>query len=357
MTVDKNGNVITYKITPSIIRSKKRYTYTEVQNLLDTGENALINAMDELRQILRTKRERRGALDFDLPESKITVDENGQVTAIEPYPRNNATAIIEEFMILCNETIATHFLSQKIPFIYRTHDAPSPEKLISLQTLIENIGLSKETQKSLKSPAPSSSAIQKLLETAKETPAAYAISAAVLRALPQARYTPDNPTHFGLASKAYCHFTSPIRRYADLQIHRIIKMSKALEESLGEILPAVAAQCSRTERTAEALEREVADLKKVQFMANKEGQTFNATVSGLTPWGIFIMLENTAEGLVPTANLIRHGYKFNKELSIYEKKRRKGESPTPPLTHGAPIKVRLVSANEDERKLTFALKY
>jgi ribonuclease R len=199
--------------------------------------------------------------------------------------------------------------------------------------------------------------LQKFLDAAKETTAAYAISTAVLQSLPQANYTPDNPTHFGLASQAYCHFTSPIRRYADLQIHRIIKNSapEALEK-FREILPEVCAQCSRTERAAEALEREVAEMKKVQFMADQEGKTFEAIISGIVPWGAFVMLENTAEGLIPTANLTRHRYKYNKEATCYEKaKRARGDKFPATLQHGSPVTVRLVQANQDERKLTFAL--
>lgn len=356
MDIDQNGNVREYKISPSVINSKKRYTYTEVQDLLDSGEDELINFMDELRQILAEKRKKRGALHFELPESKIRVDENGRVVSIEAYPRNNATSIIEEFMILCNETIAAHFWAQKIPFVYRTHEAPSTEKLAGLQTLIQNIGF---TTKKIR--RPTASMLQHLLEKAKETPAAQAISSAVLHALPQANYTPDNPSHFGLASTAYCHFTSPIRRYADLQVHRIIKSAVQVEtpqalEGFRALLPSVCAQASRAERVAEALEREVAALKKVQFMADKEGQTFDAIISGITPWGMYVMLENTVEGLIPTSNLLRHRYKFNKDYGVYEKiKRAPGEKKAQALSHGLQISVRLTQANEDERKLTFVL--
>jgi ribonuclease R len=346
MTVDANGNVTDYEITPSIIRSKKRFTYTEAQSILDDGDNELINSMDELREILREKRQKRGALDFDLPEAKIRVDENGRVISIEPYPRNNATGIIEEFMILCNETIATHFLSRKIPFVYRTHDAPSAEKMKGLQNLLLNHGLGR------KKLTPTSETLQRIIAAAKKSPASYAISTAILQTLPQAAYTSSSPMHFGLASDAYCHFTSPIRRYADLQIHRIIKEEASLSP---EDLSAVCAQCSRTERVAENLEREVAELKKVQFMANKEGQAFDAIVSGLTSWGVYIMLNNTVEGMIPTANLLKHRYKFNKEQNLYETKRRKGEK-AKILLHGSPVRVRLVQANEEERKLTFVLQ-
>jgi len=351
MNVNKNGDVTDYEISPSVINSKKRWTYTEVQTTLDTGENETLNAMDALRGILQKKRQKRGALDFNLPESKIRADENGKVISIEPYSRNNATGIIEEFMILCNETIAAHFLARKIPVAYRTHEPPSKEKLDGLQRFIQNLG-SGQKLKTSKSPG----TLQRLLKSAAETPAAYAISTAVLHALPQAHYTPDNPTHFGLASKAYCHFTSPIRRYADLQIHRIIKSTKN-PEKFAEILHSVCAQCSRTERIAESLERDVAELKKAQFMEGMEGQIFDAIVSGITTWGMYVMLENTVEGLVPEGNLTRHRYKYNKEHGAYEKsKREKGEKERKSLRHGSPVTVRLTQVNADERKLTFVLQ-
>ncbi|MCL1862906.1 MAG: ribonuclease R [Defluviitaleaceae bacterium] len=352
MEVDKNGDVISHKIAESVIRSKKRYTYNEVQALLEEGNDELVNGMDTLREILYKKRQKRGALDFDLPESKVIVNETGKTTAIERYPRNNATGIIEEFMILCNETIATHFL--KTPFVYRTHDEPKAEKLAALQKMVENMRLMNKGKKILR---PTAGTLQQFLDAVKTTHASYAISTAVLQALPQAKYTSDNPTHFGLASDAYCHFTSPIRRYADLQVHRIIKSTAAERENFSEILPSICAQASRTERAAEALEREVAELKKAQYMAGQEGKTFDATVSGLTPWGMYVMLESTVEGMVPTASLQKRGYKFNKELSLYEAKRRKGEKQAKALHHGSQITVKLIEVNEDERKLTFALHF
>ncbi|MCL2049797.1 MAG: ribonuclease R [Defluviitaleaceae bacterium] len=340
MDVDGDGVVTDYKITPSIINSKKRYTYTEVQALIGADEK--IDEMNELREILRKKRKKRGALDFDIPEAKIRVDESGRVTSIEPYPRNNATEIIEEFMILCNETIAAHFLAKETPFVYRSHESPSREKLSSLQVIAAT----------LKIPAPTVGNLQHLLETAKNTAASYSISAFILRAMPQAAYTHTNPTHFGLASQAYCHFTSPIRRYADLQIHRIIKGEAGEYE---EALPSVCAQCSRAERTAETLERDVADLKKVQFMADKRHKTFDAIVSGVTSWGIYVMLNNTAEGLVPSSHLVKWGYKFYKDEAAYKTKRRKGEKSVNSLYTGVPVRVKLVQVNEEDRRLSFVI--
>ena len=364
MTVSPQGNVLKYEIAKTVINSKKRWTYNNVQTLLDTpltetrddpSQNpdtqwiTHFHEMDTLREILRKKRDTKGALDFNLPEAKIRVDETGKPISIDSYERTRATAIIEEFMILCNETIASHFLALEAPFVYRTHESPSAEKLAKLNELTTQLGF--KAPKSVESPT----VLQRLLNVTAATNAAQTIATAVLRSLPQARYTPDTPTHYGLASQAYCHFTSPIRRYADLQIHRIIKdyLQKAKLHPYEAILPAICAQCSNTERTAEALEREVEQLKKVQFMSGKEGQTFEAKISGLTKWGVYVMLQNTVEGLIPTENLQQNHFTFDKEKSIYLRKSLKKRGKALTLTHGTPLIVRLTSASEDERKIIF----
>lgn len=378
MHVDMNGFLINYEIFPSVIRSKRRWTYNQVQDLLDGLTDpdfddvldesgltidewaSLFKSMDNLRQTLWDKRMARGALDFDLPEAKIRVDENGKPISIEPYPRTNSTGLIEEFMIMCNETIATHVMNNKITGVFRTHEAPSAAKLTQLESLSKGFGFTipKNADKPL--------ALQRLLNATANTPAAYVVANAVLHSLPQAHYTTNNPTHYGLASKAYSHFTSPIRRYADLQIHRIIKAwlnnpnDTAVKEHFDSITAAVCTQCSRTERIAETLEREVEQLKKVQFMADQEGNTFEATVSGITPWGVYVMLANTAEGLVPVVNLKRHHFNFDKDKNQYEnkskgKKRNRGEREY--IRPGTKLKVRLVKASEEDRKLTFALNF
>jgi len=359
MIVSPQGHVVDYKIAKTVIHSKKRWTYNEVQAVLDGADTTeawrtAISEMDNLRATLRQNREAKGALDFNLPEAKIRVDETGKPISIEPYNRTHATGMIEEFMILCNETIAAHFLALETPFVYRTHEAPSVDKLAKLSSITQHLGFS--VPKNADSPM----ALQRLLEKTADTTAAQAVATAVLHSLPQARYTPDNPAHYGLASEAYCHFTSPIRRYADLQIHRIIKAWLASQslDRFNEILPVVCAQCSHTERTAEALEREVEQLKKVQFMSSQEGQTFEATVSGVTQWGVYVMLANTVEGLVPFENLRRHGFAFDKEKTMYVRKQNKKSKSkeTATLRHGEPITVRLVQALEDERKLTFGMQ-
>ena len=367
MTVNEEGHVLAYEIAQTVINSKHRWTYKEVQEILDANDpgHTLFTAMDNLREILAQKRHKRGALNFDLPEAKIRVDEEGRPISVEPYTRSHSTGIIEEFMILANETIATHCQTHDIPLIYRAHDAPSPEKLATLTGIAKSMGFTIPVYSS------EPKAIQRLLEAAESSPTYHALAMAALTSLPQAVYTPEKPTHFGLASKAYCHFTSPIRRYADLQVHRIIKAQLAENESCEGVdcipkpgltalpegnahsddsLIAISTQCSRTEREAETLEREVAQLKKVQFMLDQEGNTFEGTISGITPWGVYVMLQNTIEGLIPSQHLKHHGFAHDKDRNQYVNKHKR-ES----LTVGACITTRLTRANEDERKLTFAL--
>ena len=366
MNVDMQGNVTSYELVSSVINSKRRFTYEEVQEILESEspfdneeenpDRALFAEMDKLREVLYQKRRTKGALDFDLPEAKIRIDEEGHPISIEPYQRNQATGIIEEFMILCNETIASHAIKHSTPLIYRAHDAPAADKLARLKGTAESFGLNLPY-------APGPLAIQHLLETAHSSPAYYAIAMAALTSLPQALYTPDSPKHYGLASEAYCHFTSPIRRYADLQVHRIIKQmihsypkKQANEQcDLATIedtsLHFISAQCSRTEREAEALEREVAQLKKIQFIQGQKGQTFEGIISGITPWGVYVMLPNTTEGFIPNHYLKKMGYAHNKDTNRYTDKRTKTS-----LVMGAMQNVRLVSTDEDDRRIVFALQ-
>ena len=348
MTVDTEGNVTAYEITPSVINSKRRWSYREVQEILDAEnvDEVFFAIADNLREVLSQKRHKRGALDFNIPEAKIEVDETGYPISVEPYQRNRATGMIEEFMILANETIATHCQNNSIPLIYRAHDAPAPEKYAMLTGMAKSMGFAVPAH------CAGPKAIQRLLEAAESSPAYHAIAMAALTSLPQAIYTPDSPRHFGLASDAYCHFTSPIRRYADLQVHRIIKESaEALSQTCNEKLLSISTQCSRTEREAEALEREVAQLKKVQYMLGQEGQIFEGTISGITPWGVYVMLANTIEGLIPGQHLKRHDFTHDKDKNRYVNKHSRTS-----LTMGANITVRLAQANEEERKLNFTLQ-
>jgi len=364
MTVTPQGNVIDYEIAKSVINSKRRFTYDEVQEMLElsVGDglaspansesckadehnwHSLAQAMDALRATLRKNRDTAGALDFNLPESHIRVDETGTPISISPRFRTHATAIIEEFMILTNETIAVHALERELPFVFRTHEPPGHDRVVKLATLVKSLGFS--APQSAEQP----SVLQRLLAKTQNSTAAQAIATAVLHALPQARYTATDPTHYGLASDGYCHFTSPIRRYADLQVHRQLFHRQTQTD-----IPAICVQCSTTERIAEHLEREVEALKKVQFMQSQEGQTFDGTVSGVTAWGVYVMLPNTVEGLIPWENLARHHFKFQKDTATYIRALKKGSRKTV-LRHGAEVSVRLSQVNEDEMKIIFAIR-
>jgi len=363
MIVDKKGKVRKHRIFTSVIRSKRQWTYQEVQNILDEPEGAeykengtdwrsVFKLLDEFRQVLLEKRKLRGALDFDMPEAKIEVDDNGRPVSIELYPKNQATGIIEECMILCNETIAKHFLSRKFPFVYRSHETPDAKKFKELKTYLRNYGLANTLVKPYRP-----TAVQRVLTAAEGTPAAVAVHIAVLRTLPQACYSHTSGKHFGLASTGYCHFTSPIRRYADLQIHRIIKSILRGEDAYNlyiDVVPEVCKICSRTERTAETLERDVADLKKAQFMANKEGQTFDAVVTGVTTRGIYVTLPTTVEGMVPIATLTNLHYFYDEENETFEQDKHSPLS-VKTLRHGTKVTVRLEEVNERERRLKFTL--
>jgi len=356
MIVNPKGNVLDYEMKESVIHSKRRWTYEEVQEILESpaaDENWA--AMDNLREVLFKKREKQGALDFNIPESKVIVDEQGKPISIELRERTRATGIIEEFMILCNETIATHFLSK--PFIYRTHEKPTAEKLANLGQVTERLGF--KAPKTADNPKN----LQKLLAIADLTEASATVSRAVLQSLPQANYTTDTPTHFGLASRAYCHFTSPIRRYADLEVHRIVKAAikgktakpKGAGRSHGELLAhasslvEICARCSYTERRAETLEREVLQLKKVEYMAGHKGEILETTISGITSWGVFATTSHGAEGLIPYADLKRHGFKFNKDKNMYYQ-----TNEAPALYLGKKITIVVADASVEDRKITFS---
>lgn len=315
MKVGPDGEVKDYRIVESVIRVDKRMTYTSVKKILEDKDQEerkkyeafvpMFEEMEVLSRILRAKRKKRGAIDFDFPETKIILDKEGKPLDIKPYERNTATKIIEDFMLLANETVAQHFYWLEIPFVYRTHDTPDPDKINQLGIFISNFGLGIKTAKEEIHPKE----IQKLLGKVEGTPEEALISRLALRSMKQARYSIDCTGHFGLACSYYCHFTSPIRRYPDLQIHRIIK--EHLRERLKEgriqhyaaILPQVADQSSKMERRAETAERETDKLKKTEYMEEHIGERFEGVISGITAWGIYVELPNTVEGLIHVSDL------------------------------------------------------
>ncbi len=325
MTIDGAGNVVDYKIKESVINVDRRMSYTAVAKILEEKDAQLceeykefvpmFEQMAELSQILRLKRKSRGSVDFDFQECKIQLDEQGRPLDILPYERNVATKMIEDFMLLANETVAQHFYWLETPFVYRTHDKPDPEKVQKLSAFIHNFGYSlKLTQDEIHPKE-----LQKLLLRIEGTKEEAMLSRLILRSMKRAQYQDVCVGHFGLACQYYCHFTSPIRRYPDLQIHRIIKESlrgsldaKRMEH-YRQILPDVCVHSSKTERRADEAERETDKLKKAQFMQEHIGEEFEGMISGITSWGIYVELPNTVEGLVRVASIPGDFYIYREE--------------------------------------------
>ncbi len=314
MIINKDGKVIDHEIYESVIKTSERMTYTDVTKILKDGDKDLIEkyeylyedfkAMEELCHILNNKRLKRGAIDFEFEESKIILNGQGKPIDIKPYDREIANRIIEEFMLVCNETVAEHMFWTKLPFVYRIHEDPDTEKLDKFKEFIYNLGYpvrwTQEVHPRL---------LQDVLDEVKGKKEETVVSTLLLRSMMQARYSPECTGHFGLAAKYYCHFTSPIRRYPDLQIHRIIKehlhgkVDEGRSTKLVNIVDYAAKQSSEMERVAQEAEREVDDLKKAEYMLDRIGEEFEGIISSVTSFGIFIQLPNTIEGLVHISDL------------------------------------------------------
>lgn len=362
MELDAQGNVLDHKIAETVIHVDRRMTYTAVNAIVTDGDEAVMAEyegfvpmfmlMKEVSDILREKRKKRGAIDFDFPESKIILDAQGKPLEIKPYERNAATKIIEDFMLAANETVAEDYFWQSLPFLYRTHDNPDPEKMKQLGTFIHNFGYFIRLQQGEIHPKE----LQKLLDKIEGTPEEVLLSRLTLRSMKQAKYTTLCSGHFGLAARYYTHFTSPIRRYPDLQIHRIIKES--LKGGLGDkraghyeaILPGVAMQTSALERRAEEAERETDKLKKCEYMSRFIGQEFDGVVSGVTNWGLYVELPNTVEGLVRISELRDDYYIFDEQH--YELV---GEMTRKTFKLGQPIRVQVASTDRLLRTVDFIL--
>lgn len=325
MEIDGKGNVIGHRIAETLIQVDRRMTYTAVNAIVtdrdpDVMEEyrdfvPMFDLMKELADILRERRKKRGSIDFDFPESKIILDEKGRPVDIKSYERNAATKIIEDFMLMANETIAEDYFWQELPFLYRTHDYPDPEKMKRLGTFINNFGYTIRTQNGEVHPKE----LQKLLDKIEGTPEEALISRLTLRSMKQAKYTTVCTGHFGLAANYYTHFTSPIRRYPDLQIHRIIKenLRRGLSDRrfahYDSILPEVAVQCSSMERRADEAERETDKLKKCEYMSKRIGKEYDGVISGVTNWGLYVELPNTVEGLIRVNDLTGDYFVFDEE--------------------------------------------
>lgn len=327
MTINPKGEVIDYEIAETVINVNQRMSYTAVKKILEDEDKETIKEyenlipmfklMEELAGLLRKKRKKRGSIDFDFPESKMLLDKDGTPLEIKPYERNTATKIIEDFMLLANETVAQHFYWMELPFVYRTHENPDPEKILKLGTFINNFGYHIKVKAGENEIHPKE--IQKLLSKIEGTDEEALISRLTLRSMKQAKYTVNCSGHFGLACQYYCHFTSPIRRYPDLQIHRIIKeqlrgrLREERIEHYKEILPEVAKHSSEMERRADEAERETEKLKKAQYMEQRIGNCYEGVISGITAWGIYVELPNTIEGMIHVSKLAGDYYYYSEE--------------------------------------------
>lgn len=323
MKIDEKGRVVDHEIAETVIRVDQRMSYTSVKKILEDHDPKetkkyqelvpMFEEMSRLSKILREHRRIRGSIDFDFPETKMILDEKGRPLELQPYERNVATRMIEDFMLLANETVAEDYYWQELPFVYRTHEAPDEEKIRTLATFINNFGYSMHVGANEVRPKE----IQKLLAKVEGSPQEVMISRLALRSMKQAKYTPENSGHFGLAAAYYTHFTSPIRRYPDLQIHRIIKdniRGRMQEEKIvhyDKILPEVTKHASEMERRAEEAERETVKLKKVEYMQQHLGEIFEGVISSITKWGMYVELPNTVEGLVHVANMRDDHYEYD----------------------------------------------
>ncbi len=328
MTIDQKGRVTDHKIAETVICVDRRMSYTNVKKILEDDDAQLIeeyrdfvpmfHRMNDLAEILRNKRRKRGSIDFDFPETKIILDQKGHPVEIKPYERNVATKIIEDFMLIANETVAEDFFWQQMPFVYRTHENPDPDKIRRLSAFINNFGYSIHIGQDEIHPKE----LQKLLQKIEGSPEEALISRLTLRSMKQAKYSVESLGHFGLAASYYCHFTSPIRRYPDLQIHRIIKeclrgrMNENRMAHYDKILPEVAKHSSEMERRADEAERETEKMKKTEYMSHHIGEEFEGVISGVTAWGLYVELPDTIEGLVHITSLTDDYYEYYE--STYE---------------------------------------
>lgn len=361
MEINKDGKVVNYEIVESIIKTDERMTYTDVTKILRDKDKELMEkydylvedfkAMEELCNILYNKRLKRGAIDFDFEECKIILNPQGKPIDIKPYERAIANRIIEEFMLVCNETVAEHMFWANTPFVYRVHEDPDEEKLMHFSEFAHNLGVAIRWGNEIHPKM-----LQGVIEQVKGKDEEVVINTLLLRSLKQARYSPECIGHFGLAAKYYCHFTSPIRRYPDLIIHRIIKEfinGRLDEKKTNNLVKAVdyaSMQSSERERVADEAEREVDDLKKAEYMSERIGEEYDGIISSVTNFGMFVELPNTVEGLVHISTLDDDYYIYDeKHLCLI------GERTKNTYRLGNKVKIKVESVDLDAYEVNFKL--
>jgi ribonuclease R len=363
MEVDRRGTVVRYELHDGIIHSHARMTYTEVNAILTDREPAvtaqyqdlvpLFELMRELFEILNNRRHRRGSIDFDLKEPEIVLDDEGMVEAIIAAERNVAHRIIEEFMLLANETVAQHLDDQDVPTLYRIHEEPDPLKVAEFEEFISTLGYGLGAPPGDVKPRH----FQKLVERMHGTPEEKPIAFLMLRTMQKARYDEQNLGHFGLAAKSYTHFTSPIRRYPDLVVHRTLRESRHglmgddRREELTDDLPEIARHTSERERRADDAERELVQWKKVRFMADKVGDEFDGYITGVTAFGLFIeLIEHFVEGLVHISTMADDYYRFVERAHILH-----GENTGREYRLGDRVTVQIIKVDMERRQVDLGL--
>ena len=372
MEIDDNGKVVSSDIRKSIIRVKERMSYTNVFKILrQISEKQsfpedldVINyyskyfeefkTMAELAEILKAKRKKDGALDLDIPESKIILDEHGIAIDVKKYEINLANEIIEQFMLIANEVVAEKFYWLEAPFIYRVHETPEQEKIEELNKFLFNIGYRVKYSKD----SIHSKSFAEVLDKVKGKQEERVVSNLILRTLKLARYEATNKGHFGIASRFYCHFTSPIRRYPDLFIHRIISkyiecnynMDEETLAKYSEQAVNYAERSSEREKIAQKVERDSEDIKKAEYMSDKIGNKYDGIISSITSFGIFVELENTVEGLIRFENLGNEYFIYDQERKILA-----GEHTNTVYKIGQKVKIRVIEANKELRRISFEI--
>ena len=364
IVLDKEANILNSKIYKSVIKSKKKMTYDDVYKVIgdEFKKNRIIpegyepfektlTKMKELAIKLKEKRHGLGAIDFDIPEAKITLDENGIVTDVKPYEITIANQMIEQFMVLANECVAKTFFEKECPFIYRIHEKPEADKIEKLRVLLKNLNYKNEISEDVKPYE-----IQNVIESAKDTPEERVVSTAALRSMQLARYSNENLGHFGLGLEYYCHFTSPIRRYPDLFIHRVISkyLTNELDSKEKNKLQKRAIKysiiSSDMEKRAEEAERDYEAIKECEYMSGKVGEEFVGIISNITNFGMFIELPNTIEGLCHVENMKDDYYVYDENKCILV-----GERTKKVYKIGESIKIKVVSANKMTRRIDFEI--